>query len=312
MKIKSFFSVIILLLITVISNAQKALPIQVNSMLSRVPTLENCQASFKMCTIDSNTNDLVSVKDEGAVINGIRNDIAKYMNDLTSSSMNSSYTSTTPSMPSQDQINQALQNASQMQNISREQMMQMAQSNHNHTPPPNNNAALMKEWGQAQNPSEQLSLMQTELATRVSQLGGEYQQKVDKIPTVVVTCPDYKVQGADLALPKCGCVKGLYLDYYQKRVTIKDEYLQKLNELLQYYLPKFKDQIAIIDKVENDLNYGDAISIPALKRQVVGVQQQAMGSLLPLLGIVGNAIKDSGLEYAGIVNINRHLPVPCQ
>lgn len=313
MKTKTFFAVIILLSITSASFSQKALPIQVNSLLAKVPQLENCATSFKMCTIDSNSEGLVSVKDAGPVVNGIQDRLTKNMTDLGNSSMNSSYTNA--SVPSQDQINQAMQNATQMQAMSRDQLMQMAQNKQNHTAPPstNNNAALMKEFGQAQNAAGQLSILQGELATKASQLGGEYQRKMNAVPTVMVTCQDYKVQGADIALPKCDCVKALYLAYYQKRVAVEDEYLQKLNELLQNYLPKFKDQIGIIDKAENDLNYGDTISIPAFKRQVVGVQQQAFSSLLPLLGIVGNSIKDSGSEYTGIVNINNgHLPTPCR
>lgn len=312
MKTRTFFSVLILLAITSASYSQKALPIQVNSLMAKIPELENCGASFKMCTIDSNSDGVVSVKDAGPVINAIQEQLMKNMTDLANTSMSGSYTST--SAPSQDQINQAMQNATQMQSMSREQMMQMAQSKQSRTAPPStNNAALMKEFGQAQNAAAQLSILQGELATKASQLGGQYQQKLHTVPTATVTCQDYKVQGADLALPKCDCVKAIYLAYYQKRVTIEDEYLQKLKELLQNYLPKFKEQIAIIDKVENDLNYGDAISIPAFKRQVVGVQQQAFGSLTPVLGIIGNAIKDSGSEYTGIVNTNNgHLPTPCQ
>lgn len=311
MKIKSLLAILIFFT-TIASYAQKALPVQVNSFLYKIPIPEDCQASFKMCTLDSNSDGLVSVKDAGVVINGIRDEVTKEMNDLASSSMSGSYNTNT-SVPSQDQINQAMKNASQMQSMSREQMMQMARNKQNHTVSPStNNAALMKEFGQAQGAAGQLSILEGELATKASQLAGGYQQKMDAVPTVMVTCEEYKVQGADLALPKCGCVKALYLNYYQKRVAIEDEYLQKLNELLQNYLPKFKDQIAIIDKVENDLNYGDAISIPAFKSQVVGIQQQAFASLIPIMGIVSRAITDSGSEYAGLVNINKRVPVPCQ
>jgi len=311
MKTKFFFAVIILLSITSASYSQKALPIQVNSLLAKIPELENCVASFKMCTIDSNSEGLVSVKDAGPVINGIQDRLAKNMTDLGNTSMNSSYTNA--SVPSQDQINQSMQNAMQMQSMSREQLMQMAKSKQNGNVPQPINGNLMKEFGQAQNAASQLSILQTELATKASQLDGEYKSKIQAIPTVIVNCKDFKVQGADVAVPKCDCVKALYLAYYQKRVAIEDEYLQKLNELLHNYLPKFKEQITIIDKVESDLNYGDAINIPTFKTQVVGVQQQALGSLIPLSGVVGNAIKDSGSEYTGIVNTNNnHLPVPCQ
>ncbi len=97
------------------------------------------------------------------------------------------------------------------------------------------------------------------------------------------------------------------------KVAIEDEYLQKVNKLLQTYIPKFRAQITIVDQAEQDLKYGDAISIPAFKTQVVGVQQQAIGAIIPILGIASNTIKDSGTVYTDIVNINNgHLPEPCQ
>lgn len=311
MKIKFVFG-IILLSAFFVSSAQKALPIHVDSLLAQIPLVKTSATNFQMCTVETNNEGLVSVKDAGSIINGIQAELMKYSADLATSAMSSnSYTNT--SMPSQDQINQSVQNAMQMQGMTKEQIMQMAKTKQSANVPQPVNANLMKELGLAQKAAEQLSIMQNELATKASQLGGQCQSKIQAIPTVLVNCKDYKVQGADLALPKCDCVKGLYLDYYQKRVTIEDEYLKKIEALLEDYLPKFKEQIIIIDKVENDLNYGDAISIPAFKRQVAGVQQQALGAIIPVLGIVGNAIKDSGSEYTGIVNTNNnHLPVPCQ
>ena len=170
----------------------------------------------------------------------------------------------------------------------------------------------MKEFGKAQDAAAQLSILQIGLATKASQLGGEYEQKLQTMLTVTVDCEEYKVQGADIALPRCSCLKSTCSNYDQKRITIEDEYLQKQNELLQKYLLRFKEQIAIIDKVENDLNYGDAVSIPAVKNRLIGVQQQAIGSLTTILGAVSNAIKDSAAEYADLVNIkNGHLPEPC-
>jgi len=310
MKIK-FILGIIFLLAAFTSSAQNALPIHVDSLLMQIPSVKSSATSFQMCTVETNNDGLVSVKDAGVIINKIQNEFMKYTVDLGNSTMSSSYTNT--SVPSQEQINQSVQNAMQMQSMSREQMMQMAQNKHNGNVPQPINANVMKEFGQAQNAVSQLSILQTELATKASQLDGQYKSKLQAIPTVVVNCKEYKVQGADLALPQCSCVKALYSDYYQKRITIEDEYLKKLDALLGDFFPKFKEQITIIDKVENDLSYGDAITMPVIKRQVVGAQQQALSSLTPLLGVVGHAIKDSGSEYTGIVNTNNgHLPVPCE
>ena len=317
MKAQSFYLITILFLGTTVLQAQKALPIEVNGLLAKVPMPHNSKANFHMCTlVTDNSNGMVSVKDAGTAVNDLEATMQKDMTDLANSSMSgSTYSTSTPSMPSAEQIAQMQQQAQQMQGMTPEQAQQMAQ-HMQHTQSQSSshaaNPALMQELGKAQEAMGQVHMMFNELSSKASQLEGDYQQKIDQVKQTG-NCPEFKVPHADLALPHCDCVKNRALDYYQRRVAIKDEYLQKVNELLENYIPKIRAQIAIVDKAEQDLNYGDAITIPAFKTQVVGVQQQAIAAIIPLLGISSSAIKDSGTLYTGVENTNNgHLPEPCQ
>ncbi|HEY4784783.1 MAG TPA: hypothetical protein VIH57_01985 [Bacteroidales bacterium] len=320
MKTKSLFLMAIFFLVTTALQAQKALPIEVNGLLAKVPMPQNSKANFHMCTVvTDNSNGMVSVKDAGAAVNDLEATMQKDMTDLANASMSggsyNSYSTSTPSAPSAEQIAQMQQQAQQMKGMTPEQAQQMAQQmQHTQSQGASHaaNPALMQELGKAQEAMGQVHMMFNELSTKASQLGGEYQQKIDQVKQTG-NCPEFKVPHADLALPHCDCVKNRALDYYQRRVVIEDEYLQKVNELLESYIPKIRAQIAIVDKAEQDLNYGDAVTIPAFKTQVVGVQQQAIAAIIPLLGISSNAIKDSGTLYTGVENTNNgHLPDPCQ
>jgi hypothetical protein len=308
---KKLFCIALIFSIQISLYAQRALPVQVSSYISKIPALENCAASFKTCTIDSNNNGLVSVKDAGPTINGIQDDMNKYMQEAMNSSITNSKNNT--SMPSQDQMAQMMQNASQMKSMSPDQIKQMSQGNQHQSAPSANTASLMKEVGTGQNAASQLSLLTNEFSTKAIKLAAEHEQKMKAIGDLKNSCPDYKVKGADLALPKCDCIKQVYSNYYQKRITVEDEYLQKVNELIQSYLPKVKAQMAAVDKVESDTNYGDAIPVPALKNQLSGIQRQALSSLTPILGMVGQRLVESAKEYANVVNTNNgHASTPCQ
>jgi len=315
MKTKSILILAAGLFLYSLSEAQKALPIQVYGLLSKVPMPQSSEANYHSCTVETdNSNGAVSVKDAGTTVNDLETTMEKDVKDLANSSMSSSYASNSaPSIPSAEQIAQMQQQAQQMRGMTPDQARQMSQQMpHQNASQPAGNVSLMQELGKAQTAMMQINTTITELSTKVSQLGGEYKQKIDKVQQSA-SCPEFKVPTADIAEPKCNCVKTRLLDYRQKRVSIEDEYIQRVNGLLNTYLPKIKDQIAIIDKAEQDLKYGDAITLPAFKTQAVSVQQQAITTIAPILGIVKNVIKDSGTEYAGVVNANNSaLLPPCQ
>lgn len=312
MNTKTILFVASLTILPMVIKAQKALPIQVYGLIEKIPLPQKSESNFHTCTVVNDESGLVSVKDAGAELNNLQATMEKDVKDLANSTMSGSYASV-PTMPSKEQIAQMQQRAQQMQGMSTDEARQMAQSMpHTNASQPTNNVGLMQELGKAQSAMLQINTAINELSIKASQLGGAYKLKIDKVQKSA-SCPEFKVPHADIAEPKCDCVKTRELEYYKNRITVEDEYIQNVNELLKNYIPKIKDQIVIIDKAEKDLNYGDATTIPTFKTQAVTVQQQAITALAPLLGIVEGVIKDSGSEYTNVVNINNgHLFTPCQ
>ena len=309
MKFKLFL--LALTFLPAIMQAQKPLPIHVISYLNQVPSLESSSNSFKMCTIETDKNGVVSVKDVGSVFKNLEDELNKFSTDGMNSGMSDSYSNA--SVPSQDKINQMMQNADQMKNMSPDQLRQMSQSRPHQAAPSANSISLMKEVGTGQKAGSQISQLSNQLNLDALKIITEFNEKMKAIGEFKNTCSTYKVPGADIALPKCDCIKDVYLNYYQKRVNVEDQYLEKLNELIQSYIPKLKDQMAIVDKVESDCQYGDAINVSAVKIQLTGIQRQAMSAIMPLLGMVEQRTLESAKEYANIVNTqNGHAPTPCK
>lgn len=293
--------------------AQKALPIQVESFLTGFQMPQNCNEGYHICTIQTDpSSGLVSVKDAGKITE-LLNKLQEDMKALGMSQMNSGTSSSASSMPSQEQMAQMQQNAVKMQGMTPEQAMQMAKNMpHQQAAPQANNAVLFEEFGKGQSAGEKISLAISQMAIKVSQLEGETQQKIGEVKRTG-PCPDIKVKGADLALPMCGCVKGIDLDFYNRRIAVENGYLEKLNAILQSYMPDIKAQFGIIDQAEADMKYGDAVSMPALKPQIVGLQQQELTYAGTVLGMLVQAAESSGGEYAGVVNVNNgHLSEACQ
>lgn len=284
--------------------AQKALAIPVNALLEKVHSPASSQESFQLCTKETDPdNGLISVKDAGDEVNKLQQTVTNDMTQLGSASMNNSYSSTATSMPSAAQMEE-------MKNMTPEQAMKMAKQHPTNTIQ-TNNISLIKEFGKAEDAGMKINLLISELNSKVLQLDGELQQEYKKVK-LTGKCEEFKVQGADIALPKCDCIKTKYSTFYNQRVVAADQYIQKLNTLIQKYLPDIKNDLAVIDKAESDSQYGDALTIPAYKQRAVSLQQQALISMSSILGIVSNVIKDTAKEYADLTNINNgHLPEPC-
>jgi hypothetical protein len=77
----------------------------------------------------------------------------------------------------------------------------------------------------------------------------------------------------------------------------------KLVALLQQYLPRIKGQVSIVDDIVSSLKYGDAVSNPSYKQLLVSLQQQAMGAIPPIAGLVRTITIDNGTEFANLQNV---------
>src|SRR5882724_9085799 len=144
MKSKHVLIICCLLLVAGAVRAQKALPIQVNELLARIPMPSACASSYDNCVIETASNGAVTVKD----IKGPIAELEKQMEQLMRDRMNSLQSSSSmSSAPSADQIAKMQQQAQQMQGMTPEQAMQAAK---NKSPNgPSDMATVGKKVGQA-------------------------------------------------------------------------------------------------------------------------------------------------------------------
>lgn len=286
--------------------AQKAYPVEVNSLLSRIPIPESSAACFTTCTkTTDSSNGVIGVRDNGPAFKALQDEFMKIAQAPMTADGSTAPSMTTPPTPEQiEQMKQqALQRAAQMQNMSPQQIAQMQQGAA--ASQPRDNVELMKLIGQAQTACGQISRLNSELSEKVARLDKSPIDKVKMGPN----CPE--VQQGGYAGPTCGCMIAHATDYATGRVTARDEYLKQVRSLLLEYQGKIRPLVATVDDAITRAKYGDAIVNPAFKQQVVSIQRQALGSVSVVMAIAGGNWEDAGKQYAELVNAKSGASVGC-
>ena len=163
----------------------------------------------------------------------------------------------------------------------------------------------MKLIGQAQTAAGNINRLSLELAQKREKIN----KNLDSVH-MPPNCPE--VQQGGYAGPTCACLRGHEVDYRTRRVAAMNSYVEELAALVREYLPKMKAEAAIIDDMEAKAKYGEAVSNPAFRQMVVSIQRQGFGSVTSLLGLSGDAWKDSAEEYAKLVNAQSGASIPCR
>ncbi len=283
-----------------ISLGQKPSPIQINSFISRIPLPVSSQVCYESSTTTKDpSSGLISIKDNGPQFNSLNEDMDKIskgdMDAMKTRYANAQSQSASSSAPTPDQV-------AQMQAEAMQKAQQAAQNAGNpsgtaqtgsYSIPQTTNVALMQELGRAQSSVGQITQLTFELSTKMGQL------QMDEV-SMGPNCPEVR-QGSYVG-PTCACTKQHSVDYERKRVEVRDKYLRQVNDLLQQYIPRIKGQVALVDKVEIDSKYGQAVSDPAISQMLWSVQRQAMGGFTSVMGIASSAWKDGASQYLNLVN----------
>jgi hypothetical protein len=249
--------------------AQRPTPIQINSLIARIPIPESSQGCYKSSTIITDADGISSIKDEGVVFNSLTDQLEK-INKAAMDDMQSGR-ATNPAMAASSGVSAR---------------------------PPAANVALMQELGKAQGSIMQITLLTNELSGKMGQL------QMAQVPAGP-NCPEVR-QGSYVG-PTCACELERSVNYEQKRIAARDAWLQQAAALFKQYIPRIKDQVAFADKVENDANYGQDIKDPTTLQMLWSVQRQALGGYTSLLAIATSVWKDGAGQYLNLVNAkNRH------
>ncbi len=161
-------------------------------------------------------------------------------------------------------------------------------------PRPSTNVALMQELGRAQKI----------LIGQINQLTMELSMKMGDIrmddPPVEPNCPEVR-QGSYVG-PTCACEKQKDINHYQKMVDARNVYLKKVGDLLYSYVPRIRSQVALIDKVEVDSRYGEAVTDPTTIQLLGSVQRMGLNGFTSILAIASSNWTDAASQYLNVVN----------
>jgi len=307
-SVGSFVMISCILVISQCVLAQKAYPVEITSLLSKIPVPSSSDACFATCNKKTDpSNGAVSIIDEGSVFKELQN-ILDEINKAAMQDMSAAGHPTSP--PTADQIEQMKQQAMQRASEAQAQSANPQQAGHPQagtpsTQPKDNSAEIGRQIGQAQTVCGQISQLINEFSMKTMKLDKSNIENVPSGPN----CPE--VQQGGYAGPTCACMKGRAADYESKRVAARNDYLSSASGLLMEYLGKIKILCTTVDNIIAKVKYGDAVSNPVYKQMVVSIQRQALGAVPALLGFSQSNWEDAAKQYAGLVNAKSGASVGC-
>ena len=302
---------LILFLTALAASGQQAYPVVISALCGNVPLPQHSSACYAAATriVDSATG-MVSIKDNGAAYNDLQAQLDKYVRSRMAAADPAARAAAPDAAQIQQMREQAMQRAAAMQNMTPQQIaaqqQQLAGQQHPSAggPPSSTELAIIKQIGQAQQAAGDIGRLAVELGQKLAAVDKSALDKVkwDK-------CPEVR-QGSYVG-PTCECQQKTELAYRKRRVAVEDTIVQQVREIVAVYQSKIVADETIVDNMEQNAKYGDAISNPAFRQVVVTVQQQAMNGLVVLLAAAGDGWKDAAEVYAAQVNAASGASVPC-
>ncbi len=293
-------AVIVSLLLVIASfvRAQKPARLQINSLLARVPIPKSSSACYGNSTTTTDASGVSSIKDNGPVFNALQSELTGLLSGgMTAMQSGAATPSAAQQPPTAEEIAQMQQDAmARAQALSQgganPSAAMQAQASANRKPP-TVNPAVMQGLGKASGAAMQIRTLVTELG-----------QKVGAVNTPAVhsepNCPEVR-QGSYVG-PTCACTYARSVNGEQKRVDAQDIGLQQKAALMSQYLNLIQDQVAIIDKLENDAKYGEGITDQTVLSMLWSAQHQGMSGLASFLSIASGVWSDGARVYLDLVN----------
>jgi hypothetical protein len=85
-------------------------------------------------------------------------------------------------------------------------------------------------------------------------------------------------------------------------VAARDEIIQKEAAILTKYRGLLEVQVGVVDDLEAQAKYGDAVTDPTILQMLWSAQRQAMTAMVELLGASNGFWTDGANTYLGLVN----------
>ena len=283
---------------------QKAYPVALVSLYSKVPPLTDSKACYSGSRTETDPNSgLISIKDNGPQLAALQEELMKISG---APQMTAAPTGGTP--PSAEQIQQMQQQAMQRAMAAQAASQSGTSTQQRGTAsgaPSSADVAVMKQIGQAQTSAGRINQLSSELGQKISALrNGATQVKAGP------NCPE--VQQGGYAGPTCSCQVEHATTYAKARVAAQNAYMAQVQAILTDYLGKFKAEAAVIDNMEEAAKYGDAVSNPAYRSMCASIQRQALAGYTSMLSYVSGIWGDGAKEYAGELNAESGVSTGCR
>jgi hypothetical protein len=158
---------------------------------------------------------------------------------------------------------------------------------------------MMKEIGQAQAAAQKITMIVMDINSSTSRLTRTDRTKLPIPPS----CPE--VQQGSYAGPTCACEKARSVASENSEVNAENIDLLSLNQFINQNIPRIREQLVIIDKLETDYKYGEAVSDPNMKQIFYMVQTQGMTGFISIYNMAGGGWEQGAKSYAQYVNAGR-------
>jgi hypothetical protein len=278
------------------ARAQKPAHLKVNSLIDQIPIPQSSSACYGACTTNTDASGVASIKDNGPVFKHLEDEFTSLSTADMNAMNNPTVPKSAPQAPTADQIAQMQADAmAKAQQYSQHgvnpaaAMQAQAQANHK----PSNNMAVMQGLGKAGAANMQIQSLLRDMSKELSALN---MRQVHAGPN----CPEVR-QGSYVG-PTCACTYEHSVAAEANYVTARDELIQKQAAILTKYKGLLEVQVGIVDDLEAQAKYGDAVTDATSLQLLWSAQRQSMTAFVELLGASNGFWTDGANQYLRLVN----------
>jgi hypothetical protein len=277
-------------------NGQKATLIQINSLIDRIPVAESSQPCYSICKTETVKDIGIVVVDNGPVFNQLYDELKRIKAEdsarlghrsAVSENQAAMKKAAQDDQQAQQQAIQQQQMVQQMAAMNQEQMQQAMQNNNNHSSLQKVDGNMMKEIGKAQDALMKISQLINQCNMEFHSL--QYTDK-DKIPIPA---------GCGFS---CGCEKNRSIESANNFIKAENSDITLVMGVFKKYRPQISEQVAVVDKLESDYNYGEKVTDPNMKQMFWSMQRRAMTGFEDLLGIASGAWNNGANAFCKYMN----------
>jgi hypothetical protein len=291
MKINQILFAASLLIVGYTAQAQTAWKGKLGTLMDRIPQSTTCEGGYGLCDHTTDDRKYITITGLGSGFTSLEKQMMEASGAPVPGSMPAD-----GQAPSPEQIEamkqQALAKMAAAQNMTPQQAAQMKKPTGSM---PTIDSALGHQIGKAQN-----------AAIEITKLVNEMSQKMNKIykawdsVKLGPRCGEVMYKGLETST--CGCLIARATKYETSRTASLNAYISAVAELAHRYKALIRQQLDIVDDIELNLKYGDAVNNPSYRQVLVMAQRQAMNGVTTIMSAFSGITRDGAEQQARLLN----------